>query len=118
MKTEFTPQFVTINGGNPRRRDQILKGIGNQACTGEGGLSRESMGLAAAGETSAEDATTATGTGKLCETETERLNCTLFTLFAGDVDNGLWLTVSMPLAFAPWRTVSAEQAKLRPERGS
>ena len=91
MKTTFTPQFVSINGGNPRRRDQILKGIGNQARTEKGGLKRDSLGWLLASETSAEDATTVTGTGnKLCETETERLNCTLFTLFTGDWTTWSW----------------------------
>ena len=48
VKTKFTLQVFSINGGNPRRKDQILlKGIGNQACARKGGLSRESMGPAA-----------------------------------------------------------------------
>ena len=54
-----------------------------------------------AGKTCAED-TTLTGTGnKLCETENERLNCTLFKLFAWEVD--ILVMVSTPQAFVLWR---------------
>ena len=54
VKTKFTPQFLSLNGGNPRRKEQILlRGTGNQAHTGKGvgagspwDRSRESLGPA------------------------------------------------------------------------
>ena len=103
VKTKFTPQFLSLNGGNPRWKEQILlRGTGNQAHTGKGVGAGSPWGRLLAGETCEKDTTTLTGTGnKLYEGENEQHNCTLFALFTGEVD--ILVTVSTPLAFAPWR---------------
>ena len=63
VKTKFTPQFLSLNGGNPRRKDQILlRGTGNQAHTGKGGQSRNPWGRLLAGKTCEKDTITLTGT--------------------------------------------------------
>jgi len=93
---------VSIIGGNNRRKDQILlKGTCTAALETKHELEREApWGQLVV--SCAEDTTTLTGTeSKLYEGENEQHKCTLFSFFTEEVS--IPVTVSTPLAFAPWR---------------
>ena len=64
VKTKFTSKFLSINGGSPRRKDQILQVLATKHVLERG----TPWGWLLVGAACAEDTTTLTGTGnKLCE---------------------------------------------------